>query len=961
MALLCALSFQANAAVFLVDDPNDAVDAVPGDGTCAGATNGCTLRAAVMEATALAGADSITLLSGTMTLSLVGVEDAGFLGDLDILDDLTVQGSASVVDGDGADGIFEVHAGRTLIREATLDDAQRGLVNRADAVLEQLTVKDMTIVGVENASGARLEASDLELEGNGINTGIALGAQFENAGVATVRRAHITQGSAGIVNSGRLLLDSSAINLNHFRFLTNTAGGITNSGVLRTRNVMVFDNVAGTTGPTPLPGGLLNTGQAWLNSATFFRNVGDLADSTAGTGTTYATNSIFIATPFGAVNCAVPLTTLDYNAEDGEFCGLNAANDLSSSPIAVTPDLMAAVPILVPNSVALDSGRPRCLISDAQGFMRPAGNGCDRGAIELGSARACGNGLDDDGDGLIDALDPGCADAADPLEIDVKPDDLIVSGLGDAPGMGLMVDTLTVVDPVSGRQSLLGVGGGLFLPTGIVFDPDGSIVVVGAEGTMVRVDPQTGEQTVIAWEPVDAAHAIGLVRQADGSYAASVRVLEAVIEIDPNNGAVSTIGTATQYFNANGLAADPNGTLYATAPGGIDKLFRKSGSMMLPLTGTTPALTQSRGIAIQGNTAYIADSMSGQQRIVSVDLSTEVVTDITADGVFNEPRGVAIERDGSLVVGDWFGSDVVRVNPDSGEVVDINNSEAKRSYYLGVVPAPEPCVWTRYADQSRFVAKTGADVFDFSTVAVDPNGLAAFSNGADLGPFNWTSLSLPADVALSLGSGPLGLDGTLLVVDVPGIGKLAAPGGAGGQNDPESNDDFRLDLESPATWAGVSFRSQTYENGEWIEFRDPNDQPIARFDLTNQEVGSGPRSFVGIEMCSGLPEIASIVVNEGQSIADDITFSHVLYELVVPPDPPLCGDLDLSEAIDMPDVDRFRVALSDPSMPFSAAELDQCSVIGGATGCDIADVVVLRRKIAGLLPEPEQLCPAATP
>ena len=58
----------ALGASFTVDATHDAVDASPGDGVCADSGGACTLRAAVMETNALAGADAISLPPGTYVL-----------------------------------------------------------------------------------------------------------------------------------------------------------------------------------------------------------------------------------------------------------------------------------------------------------------------------------------------------------------------------------------------------------------------------------------------------------------------------------------------------------------------------------------------------------------------------------------------------------------------------------------------------------------------------------------------------------------------------------------------------------------------------------------------------------------------------------------------------------------------------------------------------------------------------
>ena len=65
------------AADFIVNDTSDAVDIDPGDGICevTASVADCTLRAAIMESNALAGADTIALPAGTYNLSLTGVDE----------------------------------------------------------------------------------------------------------------------------------------------------------------------------------------------------------------------------------------------------------------------------------------------------------------------------------------------------------------------------------------------------------------------------------------------------------------------------------------------------------------------------------------------------------------------------------------------------------------------------------------------------------------------------------------------------------------------------------------------------------------------------------------------------------------------------------------------------------------------------------------------------------------------
>ena len=77
----------------MVNSTLDDVDAAPGDGVCQTSTPGrCTLRAAVMEANANLGADTIVLQPATVyTLTIAGTtEDAAATGDLDLTEQVTI-------------------------------------------------------------------------------------------------------------------------------------------------------------------------------------------------------------------------------------------------------------------------------------------------------------------------------------------------------------------------------------------------------------------------------------------------------------------------------------------------------------------------------------------------------------------------------------------------------------------------------------------------------------------------------------------------------------------------------------------------------------------------------------------------------------------------------------------------------------------------------------------------------
>lgn len=111
------------AADFNVDVLEDRPDASPGDGGCDAdaATAGaqCTLRAAVQEANARPGLDTIRLVPGLYRLTIPGsAEDEGATGDLDLTEGVTITGSGlvtTIIDGKKAkDRVFDVHANASI-------------------------------------------------------------------------------------------------------------------------------------------------------------------------------------------------------------------------------------------------------------------------------------------------------------------------------------------------------------------------------------------------------------------------------------------------------------------------------------------------------------------------------------------------------------------------------------------------------------------------------------------------------------------------------------------------------------------------------------------------------------------------------------------------------------------------------------------------------------------------------
>ncbi|HHM04641.1 MAG TPA: hypothetical protein ENJ19_02725 [Gammaproteobacteria bacterium] len=199
----------------------DAVDSNPGDGVCLSAGNICTLRAAVQESNALAGADTINIETGVYPLTLTGGgESAAATGDLDISDDVTIKGagqSATVIDAQNAgDRVMQIFSGTVILQDLTL---RNGAVDGEGG-------------GLYIASGATVTINSCTIENNAATSGGAgNGGGIYNAGDLTLNKATVQNntsvlgvnglGGGGIFSRGQLMVLASTV---HANSTTNTPG-----------------------------------------------------------------------------------------------------------------------------------------------------------------------------------------------------------------------------------------------------------------------------------------------------------------------------------------------------------------------------------------------------------------------------------------------------------------------------------------------------------------------------------------------------------------------------------------------------------------------------------------------------------------------------------------------------------------------------------------------------------------
>ncbi|HZO29184.1 MAG TPA: choice-of-anchor Q domain-containing protein [Chloroflexota bacterium] len=395
------------AATFFVNSTIDAVDANPGDGICATAGRQCTLRAAVMEANALAGPDTIRVPAGVYALSIPTTpqeDDASPIGqaidasgDLDITDDLTLGGVNAkdvVVDANGISRAFDVHVGSGK-------DAS-GL----DVSISALTIREGKVIqgvggGIRNVGALRL-AGVVVTENGAYN-----GGGIANSGDLKIDRSTIHKNVAegaggGIANWGPLDVNASTLSSNQATGsqYSDHGGALFNgvSGSALLTNVTISGNAA------EVGGGISTITNVTLRNVTFGGNAasGGAGGQAGGgihignPGIVSVKHTIFADSPSGG-NCdGFAVTSNGYNVDDGMTCGLAGPGDLNNTDPALGPLKDNGGPThtqaLSPGSKAIDAGTSAgCPATDQRGVARPLdGDGSGGAACDIGAYEAAG-------------------------------------------------------------------------------------------------------------------------------------------------------------------------------------------------------------------------------------------------------------------------------------------------------------------------------------------------------------------------------------------------------------------------------------------------------------------------------------------------------------------------------------------------------------------------------------------
>ncbi len=259
----------------IVNNEADSPDINPGDGTVGSGGANQFLRAAIQEANAQPGPNTIVLPAGTFNLDQIGDDDTAALGDLDITDDLTIIGAGvgeTVIDASGGasainDRVFHILGGATVHIVGVTIQGGNGAGHGGGVFIEDgdLTLSDSRVTGNANTGVPAPEYS--AFDGGG---GIAV----ESGSTLTVNRSTIDNNNsfstgAGIHNSGTLSVHASTISGNVSA--QGGGGGVYSFGYATITLSTISGNTAEGTGQPG--GGIRNAGGTFeLVSSTVINN-----------------------------------------------------------------------------------------------------------------------------------------------------------------------------------------------------------------------------------------------------------------------------------------------------------------------------------------------------------------------------------------------------------------------------------------------------------------------------------------------------------------------------------------------------------------------------------------------------------------------------------------------------------------------------------------------------------------
>ena len=406
---------------FVVNRTEDFVDALPGNGLCDADPQDkvlqCTLRAAIMEANALAGAQTIFVQSGIYRLTIFGKnENDSRTGDLDLTSDLTIIGRGEtqpVIDAAAIDRVLHVvkiDGTQVRLENLTLRNgdaravnggAGGGLLIESDSLV---TVNNSVIHdnfanvggGIHAGRGAVVTLNSIRVQNN---VATNMGGGITTSSATTIRNATISGNHAGIVGvpgqgigGGLMAGGDQPISIEQSTIANNRAlnmGGGIGSVQIGTDLRLINSTVSGNSAPNA--GGIEIEEPVLLQHTTIVENQGGGIRVNDPNATVVLQNSIIANN--GEANCTFNFVSLvlkgDRNLIGDNSCpfvvpGTNLFNTNPQLGPLQNNRGDTETHELLPGSPAINGGNNSvCTPTDQRGLARPQGPNCDIGAFEV--------------------------------------------------------------------------------------------------------------------------------------------------------------------------------------------------------------------------------------------------------------------------------------------------------------------------------------------------------------------------------------------------------------------------------------------------------------------------------------------------------------------------------------------------------------------------------------------------
>ena len=637
---------------FTVDSFFDTVDDNPGDTFAADAMGRTSLRAAILEANALTGSDTITLGGGIFNLSIQGTdEDASLAGDLDITDDLIIQGQSTqttIIDARHLDRVFDVFPGVTL-------------------QLFDVTITGGDLAGRGDGGGIRVDNGTLQLNnvvvannrasnGGGIHNNLGMVTATDSTFVNNRAEGMFGFGQGGAIGSigGTVTVRQSTVNDN---FAVSTGGGISSSadalgGTLSIENSTIAQNTVGDSFSMQGDGGGLYI-QSNVNATVFASTVAFNMTGNQGGGI-WTNGSLTLERTIVSNNTGAPddgpegfinggtVVSNGYNLirEDTDFNFTPSTGDLIGIFAApIDPNLLGLTDNGGPTrtialggmSPAIDAGPldSSPLFADQRGFTRDRDGDrnssmiTDIGAFEVQSPSDFF--VDDAGDFFIE-MDNGSPG--------LDPGDFVTFDPGGQPIFGLefgvraftkITDALTAVRMGEGdSQNEIVLGAGIYTGS----------VTLDIFGLTLR--GHTGNPNDVVIDGDGAATGISVAE--DSVSLSSLRVTNATTGVD-----VAPFSSA-QFFDADNIRVDGTTT-------GL-QVFDSIGFMDVSIENSVFTANSGDGINIANvGTAQlrnVSSTMNGDDGVEIVSTPVVAFDTVTVDQ--NSNRGLVVDGADTIAV-----------------------------------------------------------------------------------------------------------------------------------------------------------------------------------------------------------------------------------------------------------------------------------------------------------------------